>query len=178
MPRIRKAYSYQMPDDCQSTGPIYAPDAVSARSQLYSRLADCWSMTFRGFLELGISYAREPAWDIALPDRHPLASELSQDDLSVITHAYGGTGPKAGWRDHFFTAADDQQLTRLADAGLFERGPVLDGSVHPSGSAYFILTDLGRAVAAGEQALYDHDVEALHAKRLKRKAAKRQAKAA
>ncbi|MGO4338974.1 hypothetical protein AB4037_29070 [Labrys sp. KB_33_2] len=178
MTRIRKAYTYQMLDDCQRKGPIYAPDTVSARSQLYSRLADCWSITFRGFLGLGISYAREPAWDVALPDRHPLASELSQHDLSVISHAYGGTGPKAGWRDHFFTAADDQQLCRLADAGLFERDPLLDGGIHPSGSAYFILTDLGRAVAAGEQSLYEFDVEIRHAERLKRKAAKRKAEAA
>lgn len=178
MTRIRKAYHYRADLDHTCTGTIYAPSAAAARSDLYRRLADCWSLTFREFLEMRIFWTRRPSEDITLPDRHPLTADLAPDDLHVVTHAFGGTWPKAGWRDHFFTSADDPQLTRLTALGLFVRGPILDSRIYPSGSAYFTLTSLGRAVAAGEQALYEPWVEALHRKRLERQAAKRQAKAA
>ena len=178
MTRIRKAYTYL--SYTQEIGPdtIYAPTAGAARSDIFFALMDSWGLRFGDCLKLDIEIRRNPLHDVTLPDRHPLAAELPAEDLHIITHAFGGTGPNAGYRDHFFTAATDPKLMRLAAIGLFDRGASLDSRSYPNGSAYFTLTDLGRAVAAGEQRLYDLDIEIRHAERLKRKAARRQAEAA
>jgi len=95
---------------------------------------------------------RAPDRDVLLPPRHYLADRLTADELHTVVHAYGGTGLKAGRRDHFYTHAGDLQLLRLAwEEGLFE-GPFsrpsernFDGTAD---YAYFYLTRLGQQVAA------------------------------
>lgn len=132
----------------------FAPSRNKARARMIDRLRDAWEIDFLEAASAIKSVRREPHRDVRLPARHPVALTLSAEDLHTVSHAYGGCGAKAGYRDHYFTHAADAQLLRLADLGLFTKGPTLPSRHFGDGMAYFTLTDLGKAVAAGEVETY------------------------
>lgn len=150
-PRRRKAWAVRSrhhevhdPDDI-----YYAPTRAKARAMVIDGVRDSWDCAWLEAARQILSVRRASDRDVLLPQRHPLADTLSIEHLHIVTHAYGGTGAKAGYRDHFYTTSNDPDLLALTEAGLFERGREMParlsgGSPH----TYFHLTELGRAVAA------------------------------
>lgn len=133
----------------------YAPTRSKARAAVVATMRECWSCSFADALKTITSLHRAPEHDILLPPRHELAAELEPDLLAVVTHAYGGTGRNAGYRSHYYTSTDDARMLLLVERGLFRQGRVIPnamGGKEPY--AYFVLTKLGREVAAGEKAEY------------------------
>ncbi|MCR0981817.1 hypothetical protein [Roseomonas populi] len=158
--RLRKAWRLTTVDDKPwSQGQIiYAPTRSKARAQQLSGALECgWDA--RSFFR-HIRVRRAPECDVRLPSRHPVADTLTPDQLDTVLHAYGGTGRKAGYRDHFCTHPGDLDLLRLAWVeGLF-KGPFSSsafGERYADGTpeqAFFYLTDRGKAVALSCQPEY------------------------
>jgi len=153
--RLRKSYEVK----CRSLGSpvaVFAPTASKARAQVIENVRDAWGCTFREALAEVGRVARAPWSDAILPSRHPLASQISAELLHCVVHAYGGTGFRAGYRDHFYTSADDLVLLGGLYNCLFR---VLRRDKGRSGQPDMVmyeLTDLGRNVARGEQKTYPH----------------------
>lgn len=151
-PRIRKAWSVKV-RGLDATQIRYAPTASVARTQAITDLRDAWDIKFGEALRL-VTVHREPEADTALPDRHPLAPQIDPRILHCVVHAYGGTGMRAGYRDHFYTYADDWELKAGLYHGLFRifrRDPGRNGQPD---QIMYVLTALGRNVARGEAETY------------------------
>lgn len=154
--RRRKAWAIRTDwtDPCDPDDILFAPTASKAKG-----LAIHW------FLDAGIPLGeafrrmrcrRAPEHDVLLPPRHPLADRMGPELLALVTHAFGGTGLKAGYRDYFYTEAGDWDFYRLVtDFGMFD-GPHNVGKPDPDGRryGYFHLTDLGKQVARSVQPEY------------------------
>lgn len=151
MSRIRKAWTVTSDYwDCHSVT-AYAATRAKALYGIYVE-SEC-QLTFGQFLRRA-RITREPARDIALPDRHPLAHQLSAEVLHCVVHAYGGTGLKAGYRDHFYTHDRDPMPKAAYYHGLFEMHRVPRSYAGSRDMVSYILTDLGRSVARGEAETY------------------------
>lgn len=155
--RMRMAWAVLTTAHAACDGPsiVYAPTREKARAQTIASMRDAWDCGFMDATRAIRSIRRAPERDVALPPRHPLAGQIGDKLLALIVHAYGGKSLKAGRRDHFYTRTDDTELVELTRLGLFERGRTWPATV--SGGephAYFLLTDLGKLVAAGEQPEY------------------------
>ncbi len=154
--RIRKAYSVTVRRHngnhhyCE----VYAPNASKARAQVISMVRDAWDCSFRDALQTVGCVARLPDRDVALPHRHPLAGSLSHKILHCVVHAYGGLGLKAGYRDHFYTSANDWVMRAALYHCLFHVLRVDKGRDGRPDMIMYELTDLGRNVAHGEQPTY------------------------
>jgi hypothetical protein len=151
--RIRKAYWIKL-YDYDEREVIYGPTPAKAKGQLFYQLSDVWSCTFRQFLGMIESCRRAPECDVHLPDRHPLASQLDLRLIHAVTHACGGTGLKAGYRDHFYTSDDDWVLKAAYYHGLFDRYRADRGRAGRSDMVMYELTTLGKNVARGEVETY------------------------
>ena len=150
MQRIRKAWNLSSRYwDFDAT--VYAETGSKARYQLYID-ADS-SMTFAQWLE-GVSVRRDAGSDIVLPDRHPLAAQLDPKVLHCVVHAYGGTGQKAGYRDHFYTSDRDPMPKAAYYHGLFEMHRAPQWYAGSRDMVSYILTALGKNVARGEAETY------------------------
>lgn len=158
--RLRKAWAVLTTSHEPRDGPsiYFAPTRAKARAAVIAEIRDAWGCTFMQAVENIRSIRREPSRDVLLPLRHPLAQQLGDKLLHIVVHAYGGIGQRAGYRDYFYTRSDDAELLALAEAGLFSKGPDLDArrGADTVPYAYFLLTDLGKLVAAGEQPDYHH----------------------
>lgn len=150
MSRIRKAWSVFIHGIDERTI-VYAETAAKARSRLYREMD--WDWSFRDFLR-SIHVARCLNGDIALPDRHPLAAQLSDKVLHCVVHAYGGTGLKAGYRDHFYTSDRDPMPKAAYYHGLFDMHRVPRSYAGSRDMVSYTLTDLGKNVARGEAETY------------------------
>lgn len=151
--RLRKAWSVGV-RGLSSPSMVYAPTASKARSQAIADLSDAWQLRWCDALR-SIEYVRRASsHDVPLPSLHPLAPQLHPGILHCVVHAYGGTGLKAGYRDHFYTSAGDWQMQAALYHGLFRiyrRDPGRHG--RPDQIMYE-LTALGRNVARGEAETY------------------------
>lgn len=145
--RIRKAWLIQH-DDWDAT--VYAETRSKATYELYVQSEQ--QMTFGTFL-LSVRVSRNEARDITLPDRHPLAQRLPSKVLGCVIHAFGGTGYKAGYREHYFTHDSDPMPKAAYYHGLFEMHRV-PPSYAGRDMVSYILTDLGKNVARGEAETY------------------------
>mgnify|MGYP003502879251 FL=1 len=157
MSRTRKTWFWVLDE---RSGTIYAPTASMARGELYSDVSSAWGSTFKEFLMIHQpSIRRAPSHDVTLPERHPTALEISKEQLHIVVHAFGGDGPDAGYRDHFYTDADDANLHSLTNKGLFKVGRAFPAGTECGARAYFHLTKAGKQVALGEQRLYPRHME-------------------
>jgi hypothetical protein len=150
MSRIRKAWRITH-DHWDYGATVYAPTRSKALYSLYVESES--SLAFGEFLR-GMRVAREPARDITLPERHPLAPQLGAKVLHCVVHAYGGTGLKAGYRDHFYTSDRDPMPKAAYYHGLFEMHRVPRSYAGSRDMVSYILTDLGKNVARGEAETY------------------------
>ncbi len=150
--RIRKAYRVTVREYSDIT--VYAPNASKARAKVIADVRDAWDCTFREALEKVGRAWRWTAGDVELPQRHPLASSLSREILHCVVHAYGGTGIRAGYRDHFYTCADDPVLRGALYHCLFEVVRKDRGRNGRSDMIMYALTDFGKNVARGEVKTY------------------------
>ncbi|WP_420104106.1 hypothetical protein [Bosea sp. (in: a-proteobacteria)] len=151
--RIRKAWSVSV-RSLTAPSTYYGATASSARGQAIDSLRDAWSLSWREALREIASCRRNPAHDVELPNRHPLAPHLHPGILHCVVHAYGGTGLNAGYRDHFYTSADDWQMKAALYHGLFRihrREPRRHGKAD---GVMYELTQLGKNVARGEAETY------------------------
>lgn len=137
--RLRKAWEVTFGGYPSQT--YFAPTAGKARVQALSDLNDCGG-TYR---LIDIRAVRAPHFDVQLPERHPLADDLSAEETHCLLHSYGGNDDpiKAGYRSHFFTSFDDKRLCGLTDKGLMT--PRKNSLSVTEG--YFYMTDLGKLVA-------------------------------
>nr|WP_047573278.1 hypothetical protein [Methylobacterium sp. ZNC0032] len=149
-PRLRKAWRVAI-EGYDDTDVVYAITGSEAKYALYVAMDS--SRSFAEFLQV-VTAHREPARDILLPDRHPLAAQLDPRILSCVTHAYGGTGFKAGYRDHYFTSDRDPMPKAAYYHGLFEMHRVPRRIAGDRESISYILTELGKNVARGEAETY------------------------
>lgn len=132
----------------------YAPSASKARASAIADLMGAWGVSWReGLDEIGHVW-RALEQDVSLPERHPLAPQLHPEILHCVVHAYGGTGLKAGYRDHFYTSADDWQMRAALYHTLFSVYRREKGRDGRPGMIMYELTDLGRDVARGEAKTY------------------------
>lgn len=146
--RIRKAWLIQS-DEWDAI--VYAPTRSKAVYELYAQSERSWS--FREYLdEIHIRRAAEK--DVRVPDRHPLAAQLDPRILSCVVHAYGGTGFKAGYREHYVTSDRDPMPKAAYYHGLFEMHRVPRRIAGDMDSISYILTQLGKNVARGEAETY------------------------
>lgn len=170
MSRTRKAFDYTLHTSGETfRGTIYAPTYSAARYDMFYNLSDAWSINFKDFLRMRPSIKRAPWNDVELPERHTLASVLTKEQLHCVVHAFGGSSIKAGYRDYFYGQADDRDLCRCADLGLFTRCEVNTAS-HGRDMAYFMLTPLGKEVAKGESTLYGEYMDRKYAAEIARSA--------
>lgn len=140
---------------CDGPSIYYAPTRAKARAQVIADIRDAWDCGWMDAAKTIRSLRRAPERDVVLPPRHELADRIGEKLLGLVVHAYGGKSLRAGYRDHFYTRADDADLLALTSLGLFQKGRQYPASA--SGGepyAYFVLTDLGKRVAAGEQPEY------------------------
>lgn len=152
-PRTRKAWRVRTRSHPEGLGE-FAPSASAARAKVISDIRDAWGCSFKDALcEVGGVY-RDESRDIQLPPRHPLTASLDPRILHCVVHAYGGRGLKAGYRDHFYTSADDWVLRAGLYHGLFKKHRCDKRIAGQSDMIMYVLTDLGRAVAAGEVETY------------------------
>lgn len=156
--RIRLAWAVRTTShEAHDASSIYfAPSRAKARALCISDIQDAWSCTWLEAAEDITSIRRAPDRDVTLPPRQALAEQIGEKLLHIVVHAYGGKSLKAGYRDYFFTHADDADLLQLTSLGLFTKGETLPSRSHGAGMAYFTLTEMGRTVAAGEQPEYPH----------------------
>ena len=149
--RIRKAWfvtsNYW---DCHGAT-VYAETRSKALYQIYVD-SEC-QLSFGQFLKRA-KITRNAGSDIVLPDRHPLAAHLAPKILSCVTHAYGGTGHKAGYRDHYYTSDRDPMPKAAFYHGLFDMCRVPRSYAGSDDMVSYRLTDLGKNVARGEAETY------------------------
>ncbi|RVT97925.1 hypothetical protein EOD42_09050 [Rhodovarius crocodyli] len=148
-PRRRKAWAVHVQRIDGPDGIYFAPTRAKARSKVIADIRDAWDCDWLRAAKHILAIRRAPHVDVLLPQPHPLADTLSIEHLHIVTHAYGGTGPQAGYRNHYFTTSDDPDLLALTETGFFRRGrevPARFSGGDPH--TYFQLTELGRAVAA------------------------------
>ncbi len=148
--RMRKAWRVAI-EGYDDTDVVYAASGSEAKYSLYVAMDS--SVSFAEFLRFA-TVRREPARDIQLPERHPLAAHLDPKILSCVTHAYGGTGLKAGYRDHYYTSDRDPMPKAAYYHGLFEMHRVPRRIAGDRESVSYILTELGKNVARGEAETY------------------------
>ena len=149
--RIRKAWiaTSDYWDDAKIT--VYADKRAKALYQLYCD-SDC-SLTFGQYLKR-VHIWRDVNRDIVLPARHPLAVQINAKVLHCVVHAFGGTGLKAGYRDHFYTHQNDPMPKAAYYHGLFEMCRVPRSYAGSDNMVSYRLTDLGKNVARGEAETY------------------------
>jgi len=148
MPRTRKAWSVKFKGYPATT--CYAPSASVARAQAIDDVRDAWGCTWGEALQEVERISRAPECDVTLPDRHPLAAQLVPEILHCVVHAYGGKSLKSGYRDHYYTTINDWCLRAALYHGLFK-------ACRRNGAPdyiMYVLTDLGKNVAAGEVDTY------------------------
>ncbi|MCP4564018.1 MAG: hypothetical protein GY873_30340 [Bosea sp.] len=150
MSRIRKAWRLTS-EHWDDSATAYAETGSKALYRLYVE-ADS-SATFAQFLKR-VRVRRDAGRDIILPDRHPLAEQLSREVLSCVVHAYGGRGLKAGNRDHFFTSERSPAPKAAYYHGLFEMHRAPEWYAGSKDMISYRLTDLGQNVARGEAETY------------------------
>ena len=148
--RIRKAWRVAL-RGYDDTDVVYAETGAKAVYDLY---VSCETSQSFGEFVRRASVRREPARDVALPDRHPLAPGLPAKVLHCVVHAFGGTGLKAGYREHFFTDIRDPMPKAAYYHGLFEMHRVPEWYAGGRQMVSYILTELGRNVARGEAETY------------------------
>lgn len=151
--RLRKAWSVGV-RGVYSPTLVYAPTASKARSKAIADLSDAWVLTWREALQQIEYVRRAPSHDVALPAQHKLAPQLHPEILHCVVHAYGGTGLKAGYRDHFYTGADNWRLQAALYHGLFRVYRRDPGRTGRPDQIMYELTALGRNVARGEVETY------------------------
>lgn len=152
MTRVRKAYQVTIRG---FDGPkiVYAPTHSKACASAFRDLRDVWDISFRDFLKQ--SKVRRAPWsDVTLPDRHPLAPQLDAEILHCVVHAYGGTGLKAGYRDHFYTSESEWRMKAAYYHSLFERYRVDKRYAGGPDMVMYSLTTLGRNGDRGEAEHY------------------------
>lgn len=153
MPRIRKAWKVKI-DGLDNLICEYAPTRSKARAICISRMVEYNGVIWQSALESIESCTRWPGRDVILPGRHPLAEALDPKILHCIAHAYGGTGYEAGYRDHYYTGAEYWPMCAGLYHGLFEISHIDKARSGSPEMRSYILTDLGRNVAAGEVQTY------------------------
>ncbi len=154
--RIRKAYSVSV--EGLSPIAVFAPDGAKARAQVISSIRDAWGCSFREALDFVGGARRWSPFDVVLPPRHPLAASLNPKILHCVVHAYGGTGLRAGYRDHFYAGADDWVMRAALYHCLFRVLRIDKGRDGRTDMIMYELTDFGRNVARGEVQTYPrHD---------------------
>ena len=152
--RTRKAYRVNTKSHRGMGIIVHAPNASKARAKVVSDLQSAWECSFKdALMEVGTVH-RSPMNDIILPARHPLATTLSEKVLHCVTHAYGGSGEKAGYRDHFYANEHDWVMRAALYHCLFSVFRRDKGRDGRSDMLMYQLTDLGRNVALGEVATY------------------------
>lgn len=154
--RRRKAWTLQV-RGLDGSDIVFARTASAARAVVARSLMDAWDISF-GEAVRTIRVRRAAGADVILPARHPVADDLSDRERHCLLHAYGGTGLKAGYRDHFFTDEGNPDLVRLVERGLMD-GPHCDVAWARSADfgcrdAYFYLNDMGRQVCLSLQPTY------------------------
>lgn len=140
MPRLRKAWRVRV-SGYDGSDIWFAATAGRARSSAWSRMGD-----FAPVRIVDIKVRREKSRDVELPDRHEIVDRLSYQELHCLMHAFGGNNDpiNAGYRDYFYTRKDDPNLVKLAEHGLMS--PMAGDQFGPN-MTYFVMTDLGKAVA-------------------------------
>lgn len=151
--RTRKAWSVNMLTR-DHYNIVYAPNAAKARAQVISSVRDAWGCSFRDALFEVRHVSREKELDVVLPPRHPLAEKLNPKILHCVVHAYGGKGLKAGYRDHFYTHADDWVMRAALWHCLFRVYRIDKGRDGRPDGIMYELTALGKNVARGEVVTY------------------------
>ncbi len=152
--RRRKAWFVSVNSVSSPGDVVFAPDARAARAQVINGIRDAWDISFREALSLVRGARRWPERDVLLQHPHPLARMLPQSILHCVCHAYGGAGLKAGYRDHFYTSADDAEMKAALYHGLFVVVRTDKGRHGQPNMRMYALTDLGRNVAAGAVKTY------------------------
>lgn len=150
--RIRRAYDVI----CRSANSpvlVYAPAASIARAEVIRDLRAAWGCSFAEALREVVRVSRRADRDVVLPPRHPLAGMLPPKILHNVVHAFGGRGIRAGYRDHFYASSRDWTMRAALYHGLFEVAR-RDTCGSCGSMLLYVLTDLGRDVARGEQPTY------------------------
>lgn len=139
MSRIRKAWRVFI-KGYDASAVLYAPSAGKARVQVWRGIDD------GGIRIVDVVAYRAAHLDIKLPERSPIADQLSTEEAHCLLHAFGGNDDpvKAGYRDYFYTRRDDPPLVALAERGLMKP---MDGDKWSENMTYFILTQEGKNVA-------------------------------
>lgn len=156
--RIRKAWSINMPAlGLDGKLIVYAPEWREARN-LASRILRDRGTEFRASQ---LRAVRSEAADQYLPEPHPIADEMSEEDKNILLHAYGlneQEPEKAGYRDHYITTRHNPKMRNLERLGLMRpsAGPDDEGMVK---ACEFNLTPLGINVAMSLVPLYAKGIE-------------------
>lgn len=128
-------------EDVDKLDIYYAPNAGKARMDAWRNLSD-----FSRIPLIDIRVRRLKAKDVLLPDRDPIADQMTEKQAHCLLHAFGGNDDpyKAGFRDYFFTDIDDPDLVALEKLGLMSA--IKQRSLF-SRMVYFRLTERGKHVA-------------------------------
>lgn len=139
-PRMRKAWAVWVPWSDRSDI-FYGPTASKVRAEAWRSLSDVSDLRI-----IDLKVQRAAYRDQKLPARHPIADQLTKDELHCLLHAFGGNDCpyRAGNRDYFYTTRDDPPLVGLTRHGLMKP---MDGDQWGENMTYFVLTKLGKLVA-------------------------------
>lgn len=137
--RTRKAWTVRVAWwDGDYSCTLYGPSASKVRSKVHR---DVDGVTFAD-----ITVRRCQEHDITLPVPDEIALGLTPKERHALLHAHGSTCGdvmKAGFRDYFYTSANDPVLCSLAEKGLMRR----TGKGWGDESVYFVTTDAGKHCA-------------------------------
>lgn len=138
--RIRKAWRVSV-KGYDGVDILYAPNAGKARYKMLRMVGDCDD-------EIKISditVLRAQDHDVTLPERHPLAHQMTDKQIHCVLHAFGYdeyNPEKSGYRDHYYTNRKNPDLCAIEKLGIMNTS-----SGWEADTAYFRLTPLGKDVA-------------------------------
>lgn len=149
--RIRKAWLVNVRGYDESSI-TFARDAGKARIDVWRRVVD----TNSSVRVPDVKVRRHSEADERYPARSPVIDTLTQKELDALLHAFGvrSDTSRFGYRDHYFTDANDPVLVGLTVKGLMRPLPA---GKHDNGNVYFIMTMEGRSAALSVVPLHPGD---------------------
>ena len=138
--RIRKAWRASV-KGCDGVDILYAPNAGKARYKMLLMTRD-----FDDEIKISdITVLRAQDHDVTLPERHPLAHQMTDKQIHCVLHAFGYDEyhpEKSGYRDHYYTGRKNPDLCAVEKLGIMKASSGWEADM-----AYFRLTQLGKDVA-------------------------------
>lgn len=153
--RRRQAWEIKIKGYENSPTIYFAPTATKAKGEFIVQTSDIAPVSFKDILSCKRAYNH----DVLLPERHPIADQLNNNEIDILLHCNGASRQmynpeKAGYRNYFVTDKNNVFVKHLVELGLMyasskKQSLLMDGNI------VFHSTKLGIEVAESLYPLYN-----------------------